>query len=219
MRFGEVFSHALVAVAVGCAVVVTWRVLNPPHPPPRPPEAVLSDEQWSELTAVGHRFGPVDAKVTVVEFGDFECGACRQFAAQGLPEVLSKYPNEVAVIYRHFPLPSHRFAKPSAQAAECAADQGQFKPYHDALFAKQDSLGVKSFVSYASDAGVPDLERFEQCVTDGRLGMDVVERDLALATGLELQGTPTLVINGTVVFGGSRMMNYVESALKETGRR
>jgi len=200
MRAREVFSQLITVVAVGCAVITTGFVVrremganaNPANPNESAPELV---ENWSETKSSGHRIGSLNATVTIVEFADFECPACRRFATVTLPAILRKYGDDVALVYRHWPLEYHRFAYPSARASECAAAQGRFTEFHDLLFAKQDSLGLKSYTSFAEESEVPDLKAFEACVSQTGL-LQTITEDIEEVTRIGGKGTPTLVING-----------------------
>ncbi len=71
---------------------------------------------------------------------------------------------DVSVAFVQFPLTFHRFAEPAGKALECAAEQGEMLAYMAAIYAQQDSLGLKKWVSFAAEAGVTDLERFQGCV-------------------------------------------------------
>src|SRR5690606_40079899 len=81
--------------------------------------------------------GPSDAQVTLVEFADFQCPGCK--ATTGVLKAISqKYPTQVRIVYRHFPLPQHPLAQPAAAAAEAAGAQGKFWEMHDLIFANQE---------------------------------------------------------------------------------
>jgi protein-disulfide isomerase len=120
---------------------------------------------WDNLVKTGTLIGDSSAAVKVVEFGDFECPFCRR-ADSVFRVVKHKFGADVALVYIEFPLGMHRFALPAARAAECAAGQGHFAPMHDLLFTKQDSLGLKSWQSYAQESGVPDTAAFAKCVSE-----------------------------------------------------
>lgn len=213
---------------VVCAVALTVRSFvgrTPAEPLPRPgvgvvgtPEGSLDSvrlENWPEIVGNGHRMGPSGAPVTIVEFGDFECPACRAFHQRVLEPVRALYPTQVALVFRHWPLPYHRFATPAARAAECAASQGRFHAMHDLLYQFQDSLGLKPFESYARDAGVGDLEAFEDCVHDTS-PMPAVDRDTLAVMRLGGQGTPTVVVNGLLlrrVPDSTLLVQLIEQAL------
>lgn len=152
-------------------------------------------DDWQTLVGSGLRIGPSSARMTVVEFGDFECPFCRQFA-QAFHDVRARYGADVALVFVDYPLTRiHRFALPSARAAACANDQGRFAAFHDAVYEKQDSLGLKSWVSYAVDAGVTDTMAFERCNASNAPVL-AVETGQALGKRLQIRGTPTVFING-----------------------
>src|SRR5215471_223107 len=111
------------------------------------------------VTHLDHILGPETAKVTVVEYGDFECPNCGQ--AYPAVKILRKYFGErVRFVFRHFPLREvHPHAELAAEAAEAAGAQGKFWPMHDLLFENQLHLKAKSLRGYAEKAGV-DLERY-----------------------------------------------------------
>jgi protein-disulfide isomerase len=154
--------------------------------------------------------------VTIIEFSDFQCPFCKQ-AADLLKDVSQRYPGQVAVVYRHMPLPTHRYAEGAALATECAAEQGAFEAYHDALFARPDSIGVTTWDTYAERTGVRDLPRFRECMESQRL-FTRVEADLRAARRLGFNGTPSFIVNGrgftgSVPFGGWDA--WIERALRE----
>jgi protein-disulfide isomerase len=94
----------------------------------------------------------------------------------------------------HFPLRSHRLALPAARAAECAAEQGAFEEMHRTLFARQDSLGLKSWGSYAAEAGIPDTARFLECTASQR-SFPRVEAGRRVGEREGVSATPTVLVN------------------------
>lgn len=191
-----------VTVAV-CTVVVTTLVANHAWREWRGVTTVnnanaattLDSNEWAELIREGHSIGPSDAPLTVVEFGDFECPSCRWYAHNVLDSLRARYPHAVRVVYRHLPLTAiHRFAYPAARAAECAAEQGRFAMFHDALFAKADSLGLKGFDSFARETGVADLDAFTACNAKSAPVANI-ERDRQVAAALGISATPTVIVN------------------------
>jgi protein-disulfide isomerase len=189
----------LLSVLVLCATITTAAAVRTAFTPAGLPAARIRGvsepvENWQKFLVSGHRTGPADAKVVILEFGDFECPACRSFTS-GLRKVLAKYPRDVAVHFRHWPLSYHRFALPAARAAECAAAQGKFADMHYLLYDKQDSLGLKSFVSFALEAGVPDSITFSRCVAEtGPIA--ALALDTLAVKEVGGRGTPTIVIGG-----------------------
>ncbi len=182
-----------------CAVLMTlfvgYRELAPTPQDIRliPPPAQL--DNWAAIATNDRpRLGPEHAAVTVVEFGDFECPACRAYAAT-LDSVRRRYPADVKVLFAHFPISYHRFAIPAARAAECANVQGRFEQFYYAVFANQDSLGLMPWSSFGEAVGIPDLPGFMSCVA-ARAPIDRVGRDTLLAKELGVRGTPTILVNG-----------------------
>lgn len=107
--------NAVGACGVLIAMVLTWKHFSRRDSIQALSESVaLTDSQWQIAIRAGHRTGLPSAKVTVVVFADFECPACRDFALNSLNPVLVKFPNQVSVLYRHWPLTYHRFAVAAA---------------------------------------------------------------------------------------------------------
>ncbi|MEP6591322.1 MAG: thioredoxin domain-containing protein [Gemmatimonadota bacterium] len=172
---------------------------------------------WERLSTGGMWLGDSTAPVRIIEFGDFECPYCRKLSTE-LKAVRDRYGAMVAINWVHFPIPTHRFAMPAARAALCAGDQQVFAAFHDAVFSKQDSLGLKSWVSYAVDAGVRDTLQFQACVTRADPHPSI-SRGLNLGDSLGVDGTPTIVVNGWrySVTPYDSMTGIVEKALKQMG--
>jgi Na+/H+ antiporter NhaA len=139
-----------------------------------------------------HIRGTLDAPVTVLEYGDFECPYCGQ-AEPVLRELLQDF-GDVAYVWRHLPLNDvHPSAQRAAEAAEAAAEQGAFWKMHDLLLGRQYALGYRDLVGYAEELGL-DVERFEEDLRTrtgaGRIAEDVDTADLS-----GVSGTPTFFIN------------------------
>lgn len=200
MNRKQIASNLLTGVLVGCAVLVTAAVVKreflssaaaAPGPDLRPRKL----ENAAALASAGQVMGSPDAPVKIVEFSDFQCPFCARAQAT-IETVRRRHPDRVAVVFRHFPLDAiHPHARTAALAAECAAEQGRFHAYHDALFAAQDSIGVRAWDEFAAQAGVGNLPAFRECVASRRHA-PAVERDARVAAGLGLQVTPSLIVNG-----------------------
>lgn len=138
--------------------------------------------------------GPSDAKVTVVEFSDFQCPACGA-TFPVVKQVQEEYGDRIKFVYRDFPLTSiHPFAQKAAEAAECADEQGKFWEYHDILFQNQTALAISDLKQYAGGLGLNQSE-FDSCLDNGEFAIEVA-RDAAAAQSLGAPGTPTFFING-----------------------
>jgi Na+/H+ antiporter NhaA len=145
-----------------------------------------------------HFRGPIEAPVTVVEYGDFECPYCGQ-AEPFVRELLRDF-GDVRYVWRHLPLNDvHPRAQLAAEAAEAAATQGAFWEMHDLLLDHQDALGPSDLIGYAEELGV-DVERFtndlREHVGAARVADDVDSADLS-----GVSGTPTFFINGRRHYG------------------
>lgn len=148
----------------------------------------------------GWRLGPVGAKVEIVEYSDFQCPACRTVGPI-LKRLVSDYPGQVALVYRHFPLPNHPYAGPAAEAAEAAGEQGKFWEMHDAIFANQDRLTPGIFRQLAAQLGL-DLGRYDATLASGR-PKAAVEADVAAANRVGVSYTPYILVGGEQFTGRS----------------
>jgi len=164
--------------------------------------------------------GPEDAAVTIVEFSDFQCPYCARFQEETLPQILSNYGDKVRFVYRDFPLTSlHANALNSAEASECADDQGKYWEYHDLLFQNQAALDVESLKSYAASLGL-DTAAFDDCLTSGKYAQEVA-KDLQDGTNAGVQGTPSFFVNGMPIRGAQPYAAFqvaIEAALAKAGQ-
>jgi protein-disulfide isomerase len=141
------------------------------------------------------RMGQDDAPTQITVFFDLECPFCGRFHESVILPLLADRPNDVSVAFVQFPLTMHRFAEPAGKALECAANQGEMLAFMATVFRQQDSLGLKGWVSFAAEASVPDLDRFQGCVQAPGIP-DRVTGGRALAEELGIGGTPAVVVNG-----------------------
>lgn len=154
----------------------------------------LSDELRQAIVAGDPpAYGPADAKVTLVEFSDFQCPYCAM-AAQTIQQVKDQYPDRVRIVFRQFPLSFHEHAQAAAEASLAAHAQGKFWPLHDLIFANQSELSPKALRGYAEQAGL-DLAVYDKALTDSSYAA-AVTADLALGEQVQVSGTPTLFLNG-----------------------
>lgn len=173
-------------------------------------------------------FGPADAKVTIVEFADFQCGYCKKlfYALKPLKE---KYEGEpVRFVFKHFPMGTkcnptinnnrHKYACKASFAAECARQQGLFWPMHDLLFKNQHKLKEEDLKYYARKVGL-DIRKFEACLVSpsakSAIAKDVQTYD---ETGI-VKGTPRTFVNGRF-FKGVLPQSTLEHLIEqELGRK
>jgi protein-disulfide isomerase len=165
--------------------------------------------------------GNKSAKVTVVEFADFQCPYCKNFFSQSFSTLKTKYidTGKIKYVFRHFPLPFHQNAEIAAEAGECANQQGKFWQYNDVLYTKGngDGTGLASadLKKYASDLGL-NTGTFNQCL-DSNATASIVKADLAEGTKDGVTGTPAFYINGVQILGAqptSIFEQAIDAALK-----
>ena len=142
--------------------------------------------------------GPANAKVTIVEFSDFQCPFCGRVIPT-LQQIEKNYANDVRVVFIHNPLPFHPNAEPAAEAAVAADAQGKFWEMHDKLFANQQNLTRADFEKYAQEIGL-DMNKFKAAL-DSHAGKKKIDADLAIAKQVGVQGTPNFYIDGRNVQG------------------
>ncbi|MBX3025776.1 DsbA family protein [bacterium] len=150
--------------------------------------------------------GPADAKVTIIEFSDYECPFCKR-AEASVEQVKETYGDKVRIAYRNYPLPFHQSARPAAQAALCANEQGKFWAMHDKLMAAKD-LSAANLQQIASDVGL-DRKKFDECVAAER-GKEMIEQDLAAGQAAGVNGTPAFFINGRLLDGAQPFEKFQE---------
>ena len=174
-----------------------------------PPPAIPSSAQSIADAAMK---GSPDAALVLIEYADFQCPYCGQFARQTLPEIEKRYVStgKLRVVFRHMPLQEiHPQAVMAAETAECARQQGKFWQVHDALFADQ-RLDEASLVEKARTSGV-GLEQFSECVRGS--GAVRVRQDLAAARALGLAVTPTFLIGRDV--GGAVKVEQILTGVRD----
>lgn len=142
--------------------------------------------------------GPANAKITVVEFSDFQCPFCKR-GANTMDELLKAYPNDVRLAFKQLPLPFHNEAMPAAKASLAAGKQGKFWEFHDALFANQDKLSAAFYLQKAKDLGL-DVEKFTKDMNAPETEAQV-KADMEIGSKNGIQGTPGFFVNGVAVKG------------------
>jgi protein-disulfide isomerase len=158
--------------------------------------------------------GSEDAPITIVEFSDYECPYCRQWHSEVYSQLIDTYGDQIRFVYRDFPLESiHANAKPAAEAANCANEQGVFWDYHDKLFSNELGLSPEAYQGYASQLGM-DEEAFQECIESDRYQQEV-QSDFDFAAELGIRSTPTFFINGIAVVGAQPFEIFQEVIEKE----
>jgi protein-disulfide isomerase len=210
---------------VGFGALITWvAVRNTITPADSPPPAAVesapdSQEARAEAFRERQRFvsevvnqlgrdvligdsptrGNPDASVVLIEFSDFQCPYCAQTATE-VDAFVDDHSEDVLFVYKHLPLTQiHPEAVPAALASWAAQQQGQFWPFHDALFANQDRLGEALYVEIATDLNL-DMDQFNADRTREE-AQAAIARDLALAAELRLNSTPVFLMNDLLIPG------------------
>jgi protein-disulfide isomerase len=155
--------------------------------------------------------GEARARVTIVEFSDFQCPFCSR-ALPAVAEVERAFGKDVRVVWKHMPLPFHPNAMPAALAAEAAREQGAFWGMHDKLFAGQQELSNAVYDRFASELGL-DVARF-RATRQAPATLARIREDVSAARAAGVTGTPTFVVNGEIVLGSAGLRAAVERALQ-----
>ncbi len=154
-----------------------------------------------------------DAIVTVEEFADLQCPACR--GAQPLVNaIIEKYGRQIRFDFRHFPIRSiHQYAIVAAEAAECAADQGKFWEFEELAYEKQPELNKNAPTAWAKSLGL-DMDLFKRC-TRSHIKKNEIMADYDEAQKRGVRGTPTFFVNGKKV---ESTMAALSAAIDETSK-
>ena len=178
---------------------------------------MLLEEPRVQVEAKGPARGPEGAKVTIVEFSDFECPFCSK-AEETVSQVMEKYAGKVRLVFRHFPLSFHPHAPKAAEAAMCANDQGKFWEMHKQLFANQKGLSVEELKQHAAAVGL-DKAKFDDCLDTGKMKA-IVDADTKAGGDVGVTGTPAFFINGKLISGAQPMAEFekiIDAELKKGG--
>lgn len=168
-------------------------------------------EKPVSLSDSGQKIGSESAKITLIEFGDFQCPACK-VREPALKQVREVYKDDVLFIFKHFPLRvPHPNAMPAAIAAEAAGRQGKFWQFHDLLYERQDEWAnlpsaKEKFVEYASELEL-DTEKFSKDLSDSSIETLINEQnDEGIKAGVS--GTPAFFLNGKPINIGASFDDF-----------
>ncbi|MGL1936450.1 MAG: thioredoxin domain-containing protein [Fibrobacterales bacterium] len=138
--------------------------------------------------------GAKDPKITIVEFSDFQCPYCAR-ATEQVQRIMTKYPDQVRLVFKHFPLSFHKQA-PAAHAASIAAhNQGKFFEFRNELAPQYKSLTEASFIAVAQKIGL-NMEQFKKDMALDPKADATIKADMALGSSVGVRGTPSFYING-----------------------
>ncbi len=158
--------------------------------------------------------GPREAKITVVEYSDFQCPYCKQ-ASDMLPALTKKYKDKIKVVFKQFPLPNHDWAKPASVASLCAYEQGndKFWKVHDLIFKHQKEITLENsndkFKKFAKQSGL-NSDKFSKCLKSDAVAKRV-DQEIDEGNQIGVRSTPTFIVDGIIVSGAS--LDAVENAI------
>jgi protein-disulfide isomerase len=175
-------------------------------------ETEITNQDKNIINKEVHIRGNPNAKITLVEFSDFECPFCERHY-HTLKQLLKKYKDKIKLVYKHFPLDIHTNARKAAEAAECAGEQGKFWEYHDKLFDNfYNKYSIEKFKKWASELNL-DTKQFNKCLDSGKYS-EKVQKDFEEGISKKVNGTPTTFINDQIV-EGALPYEYLEAIIEE----
>ncbi len=191
------FLWILVILIIGYAVFKL--VTKPKYPEIFTPKAILGNQS---------------ARVSIVEFSDLQCPACAR-AHPVLKQIYGEYKNDVRIEFYHYPLPIHEFGEISAEASECANDQGKFWDFVEFAYASQKDLSPKGLKRIAQQIEL-NTTLFNACFDSG-VKRGIVLIDVREGNLRNIQGTPTFFVNGKEL-GDWRYENFKQAIERELRR-
>ncbi|MFX3675491.1 MAG: DsbA family protein [bacterium] len=161
--------------------------------------------------------GGADAKVTVVEFSDFQCPFCAK-GAEIMNELKKKYGSKIKIAFKNYPLPFHTHAKDAAHAGLCVNEQKSeyFWKLHDLMFADQTKLSREDLKASAKKIGA-NSEEFDKCMSSNKF-MAAIEADMEQGKDLGVQSTPTFFVNGQLINGAHPVETFSEIIDRELAK-
>lgn len=201
IQVGDVIQRIEITTADGSAVAAAApqaTAIPAPTPLPKP---VTCEPFPLNVNASDHVKGNPQAVTTIIEYGDFQCPACATFHPQ-MKMLMETVSDTVRLVFRHFPLPQHDKAIPTARAAEAAALQGKFWEMHDLLYEKQSEWSGKPLAEITAtlktyaEALKLDVAQFERDLASDTVAARV-QRDVASGNAANVSGTPSLFLDGS----------------------
>lgn len=197
-RYEQAATALLVVAAISMAGAVVYRNIIAPVgtvDPDGVPAATQVDG-WREFDRHGFRLSGSDqSPIRLTVFADLECPACQAWH-DDLDALSAQYGDSLALTYLMFPLSYHKFARSAADARACVESAGgNLRGWIKAVYTKQDSLGLRSWQQYASDIADSISPSLEACLTN-LPASPKVDSSLQLAKDLEIDATPTILVNG-----------------------
>jgi protein-disulfide isomerase len=203
------------AATVFSVVFAATRLTNAPvgaeDEPPNGRQRGLQD-----LSRAGLAVRTSASGTALVEFGDYQCPACRSFH-RTLSSLMVTHAESLSVRYVYFPLPGNQWGYTAARGAECARQQGHWAQYHDALYSASEPLGYELFDRLATEVGLSDTASFQRCVRDSA-SIPAIDAGIALGESLKVRHTPTIFV-GNWRINGAPKEAFVDSLVSAATTR
>ena len=191
--------------ALQCSGVVGTGIVDTPPTlgaqPTTPPPSDAPVGKVAAVTKDDYIRGDKNAKVTLIEYSDFECPFCSRHQ-DNVEKILEEYSGKVRLVYRHFPLSFHQEAQKAAEASECAGEQDKFWEMHDIIYeanAAKETMSVEKWKTAAGTLGLKQ-SKFDDCLDSGKYASKV-KKQMAEGSSAGVKGTPATFINGKMVSG------------------
>jgi len=209
-------TNRIAALEKNTAPLVAPGGVNQPSQAGNPTPSV-APKKVKPVTAADHIRGNINAKITLIEYSDFECPFCKNFHPT-TQELLKTYGDKIRLVFRHFPLPFHQNAQKEAEASECIASLGgndAFWKYNDAIFERTTSNGtgfaLDKLGPLATEVGV-NQQQFQSCLDSGKYEK-LVKDSIVEGQAAGVQGTPSIFIvdskgNSQMVVGAQPIDNF-----------
>ncbi|HYL34284.1 MAG TPA: thioredoxin domain-containing protein [Bryobacteraceae bacterium] len=206
------YSRALAGIAIkgvkdGKSLIEISKLMDASPKAHRP--KVLEDPVAIPVAGAPER-GPADARITLVEFSDFECPFC-SLAVKQVNAIMTAYPKDVKLIYKQFPLSMHPHASLAAEASLAANEQGKFWQMHDLMFANFRKLSRDNMLAWAKQIGL-DVDKFKADLDSGKF-REPVKKDEADGEAAGVYGTPAFFIDGKL-YNGPMTLEAVKPILE-----
>ncbi len=205
-------SVATLAIVIGASLLIGGKPATQNAVPIANAESLVREDSYNE--------GAETSKVTIVEFGDFQCPACGA-AHPIVKQLLREYEGKITFVFRNFPLEMHKNANVAAQAAEAAGAQGKFYEMHDQIYNNQkdweeSGKPMEQFTAYAEEIGL-DVEKFTQDVESKKFEAKV-KKDVDDGYAVGVNATPTFFINGVKQESGIQYSSFKETIDQELAK-
>jgi protein-disulfide isomerase len=192
-------------ILIGLAAVAGIATLSYLSSQSRTPKVIALDPNLPPVTSQGYVMGSPSAPLEVVEFGDFECPGCAQFATMTEPDIRAQYVNTGKIRFRYIDYPLHKNSVNASNAAACADEQGKFWEMHDLIFSTQDSWDSRTTSNpdkHLKGLGrrIPGLdgEKLDECIDSRRL-VPKIQSHMKLAVAARAPGTPAFIVGSKLV--------------------